>query len=115
MKLFGARVLPILIIYSWAFTSLPAVAQTTSFDLNTALANAQPGAVIQVPTGVYAGPLQIAKPVILEGEAGAVINGTGQGDVITISAANVTLRGFVIRNSGDSLDQENAGITALAP
>jgi nitrous oxidase accessory protein len=51
----------------------------------------------------------------LEGEPGAVIDGAGQGDVVTISAAKVTLRGFVIRNSGDSLDQENAGITVLAP
>ncbi len=27
----------------------------------------------------------------------------------------MTLRGFVVRNSGDSLDQENAGVTGLAP
>lgn len=91
------------------------MAQTTPFDLKAALAKAQPGAVIHAPAGVYAGPLQITKSVILEGESGAVINGTGQGDVITISAAKVTLRGFVIRNSGDSLDQENAGVTVLAP
>ena len=40
-----------------------------------------------------------------------VIDSGGQGDVVTISAPDVTLRGFVIRNSGTSLDHENAGIT----
>lgn len=96
-------------------TAAPSLVQAASFDLKAALANAQPGATITVPAGVYAGPLQIAKPVVLAGQVGAIIQGTGHGDVITISAANVTLRGFVIRNSGDSLDQENAGVTVLAP
>lgn len=93
----------------------PVVAQTSAFDLQAALAAAQPGATIHVPAGIYPGPLRIDKPVVLEGHDTPVIEGTGQGDVITISAPDVTIRGFVIRNSGDSLDQENAGITVLAP
>jgi len=96
-------------------TSVPRAALAASFDLTAALANAQPGATIVVPAGVYAGPLQIDKPVVLAGQAGAIIQGAGHGDVITINAAYVTIRGLVIRNSGDSLDQENAGITVLAP
>jgi nitrous oxidase accessory protein len=91
------------------------VAQTSAFDLQAALVAAQPGATIHVPAGIYPGPLQIDKPVVLEGHDTPVIEGTGQGDVITISAPEVTIRGFVIRNSGDSLDQENAGISVLAP
>ena len=43
-----------------------------------------------------------------------VIDGGGQGDVVTITAPDVTLRGFVIRNSGTSLDHEHAGITGTA-
>ena len=35
--------------------------------------------------------------------------------MLTVEAPDVTLHGFVIRGSGDSLDRENAGITGLAP
>lgn len=89
-------------------------AQPVAFDLRAALATAAPGATITVPPGVYAGPLQIDKPVVLEGQAMPVIDGGGAGDVITINAPGVTIRGFVVRNSGDSLDHEHAGITGLA-
>jgi nitrous oxidase accessory protein len=95
-------------------SAAPISAQAAAFDLQSALTNAQAGATIVVPAGLYAGPLQIDRAVVLEGQAGAIIQGTGQGDVLTIRAANVTIRGFAIRHSGDSLDQENAGITVLA-
>ena len=89
-------------------------AQPAQFDLEAALATAEPGAIITVPAGIYAGPLLIEKPVVLIGEGYPVIDGGGKGDVITIKAPNVTIRGFVVRNSGDSLDHEHAGITGLA-
>ena len=90
-------------------------AQEGAFDLRAAINAAQPGDTIVVPAGHYAGPLVLDMPITLEGEGQPIIEGNGQGDVITIQAPNVTVRGFVIRNSGDSLDQENAGITGLAP
>ncbi len=90
-------------------------AQTASFDLAAALAAAQPGDAIIVPAGVYPGPLKIDKSITLEGRGWPVIEGAGAGDVITISAPDVVLRGFVIRNSGASLDHEDAGVTGLAP
>lgn len=93
---------------------LPVRAQATGFDLAAALATAAPGATVVVPPGVYAGPLQITKPVVLVGQGNPVVDGGGRGDVITIQAPAVTIRGFVIRNSGTSLDHEHAGITGLA-
>ena len=89
-------------------------AQPAQFDLAAALAAAAPGATVTVPPGVYAGPLVIEKPVVLVGEGYPVIDGGWKGDVITINVPNVTIRGFVVRNSGDSLDHEHAGITGLA-
>ena len=68
-----------------------------------------------VPPGVYPGPLIVAQPVTLIGEPGAVLDGHGAGDVVTVTAPDVTIRGFTIRNSGDLLDRENAGVTGLAP
>lgn len=90
-------------------------AQTSPFDLAAAIAAAAPGTTISVPPGVYAGPLHIDRPLTLEGQEGAVIDGGGTGDVVTVSAANVTLRGLTIRNSGSSLDREHAGISGLSP
>lgn len=84
-------------------------------DLAAMIAAAEPGAVLHVPAGVYAGPLTIDKPVTLEGEGMPVIQGTGEGDVIVVTAPDVTIRGFEIRGSGNTLDRENAGITVLAP
>ncbi len=89
--------------------------QGAVFDLPAALDAARPGDVILVPAGSYAGPLVIDKPVTLDGQGQAVIAGSGRGDVVTITAPDVTLRGFTIRHSGDQLDQENAGVTGLAP
>lgn len=90
-------------------------ANAQQFDLAAALAAAQPGAVINVPAGVYAGPLRIDKPVTLQATGEAIIDGGGQGDVILVVAPDVTMRGFTIRNSGVSLDREHSGISVEAP
>lgn len=90
-------------------------AQSAPFDLHAALAAAQPGATINVPAGVYPGPFAIDRPVVLEGAPGAILDGGNHGDVVTVTAPDVTIRGFTIRNSGDLLDRESAGVTGLAP
>jgi nitrous oxidase accessory protein len=86
-----------------------------SFDLQAAVDAAEPGDTIRVPAGTYHGPLIINQSVELIAEPGTIIEGAGTGDVVQIHAPDVTLRGFTIRGTGKSLDQENAGITVLAP
>lgn len=99
-----------------ALLPLAAVSQAQPFDLPAALATAQPGDTIVVPPGVYAGPIEVTIPgLTLEGQEGAIIDGGGLGDVFTVKAPDVTVRGLTIRNSGNSLDREHAGITGLAP
>ncbi len=78
------------------------------------LATAAPGDTIRVVGGIYTGSLRITKPVVLLGEQAPVIDGRGQGTVVIIEAPDVVLRGFVIRNSGRSLDREDAGIAVHA-
>jgi nitrous oxidase accessory protein len=86
-------------------------AQDAPMDLQAAIDAAQPGAVIQVPPGVYRGNFLIKKPVTLEGIDWPVLDGGDQGHVIEITEApDVTIRGLNIRNSGARLDKENAGI-----
>lgn len=111
------RLTPLLtLVLLLAFSASPAAAQSQPFDLPAALAAARPGDTVVVPPGVYAGPLLVTVPgLTLEGQGQAVIDGGGQGDVVTITAPDVTLRGFEIRNSGASLDREHAGITGTAP
>ncbi|MBK7405837.1 MAG: nitrous oxide reductase family maturation protein NosD [Phycisphaerales bacterium] len=81
------------------------------FDLPAVIAAAAPGAEVRVPADVYAGPVTIDKPLQLVGEPGATIDGGGLGDVLRITADDVTVRGLLLRNTGISLDKENAGIT----
>lgn len=60
--------------------------------------------------GVYSGPIVIDRPLELLGNNGVIIDGQGVGRVVSIAASDVTVRGLTIRNSGDSLATEDAGI-----
>jgi nitrous oxidase accessory protein len=73
------------------------------------------GETIRVPAGIYHEHLRITKPLTLIADGHVIIDGGGKGDIVEISAAGVTFRGFTIRNTGADLDQENAAIRALAP
>jgi nitrous oxidase accessory protein len=84
-------------------------------DLAQSIAKTPEGGVLTVPAGVYLGPVVLDKPMTLVGEPGAVIDGRGDGDVVQVTAPDVTLRGFMIRNTGDILDRENSGIVITAP
>jgi nitrous oxidase accessory protein len=74
---------------------------------------AAPGDTVLVPPGTYAAPLHIDKSITLEGQGWPVIQGDGSGDVIRIEAPDVTVRGFVVRGTGISLDREDAAIRAM--
>lgn len=76
---------------------------------------AEAGDTLVVPTGTWQAPIRIDKPLTLEGQAWPVIRGDGSGNVVAITAPNVTLRGFVVAGSGKSLDREDSGIRVSAP
>ena len=75
---------------------------------------AEPGSTIVVPAGFYEGNLQINKPIVLDGQNLVTIDALGKGSVIEIMVGDVTLRGFTIRGSGLTIDQEPAGVRAVA-
>lgn len=95
------------------------LAAETMFDLERAMAHAEPGDRILVPPGVYHGPVRITRPLelVAGGEAAGevVIDAGGSGDGIQVLAPDVRIEGFYIRATGESLDQENAGINVEAP
>ncbi len=84
-------------------------------DLARLVAAAHPGATLTVPPGRYSGLLVIEKPLTLLGDGRVTIDAGGVGDAVRITAPDVTLRGFHICNSGDSLDRQNSGISISAP
>ena len=57
------------------------------------MVDAQPsGATLTVPDGTYNGPLAIERPLTLVASGQVVIQGPGKGDVVKITAPDVTLR-----------------------
>ena len=71
---------------------------------------ARPGDTVQVATGVYTERLLIDKPITLQGQGRPTINAQGTGDVIRVRAADVTIDGFIIQDSGIDLGAQNAGV-----
>lgn len=83
-------------------------------NLSEALAAAQPGDTLHILAGVQRGQWTIDTPLALRGAPGAILDGAGQGTLLTITAPNVTLDGLTIRNSGRSLLNDDAAIRILA-
>ncbi|HYD78125.1 nitrous oxide reductase family maturation protein NosD [Ramlibacter sp.] len=78
------------------------------------LDRAAAGDVIEVARGHYVGNLRIDKPLTLRGLQRPTLDGGMQGDTIRVTAPDVTIEGLIVRDSGDSLLEQNAGIY-LAP
>lgn len=81
-------------------------------SIAAAIARAQPRDVVSVARGRYSEHLLIDKPLTLRGLDRPTLSGDLQGDVIRITAADVTVDNFIITDSGDDLTAQNAGIYA---
>lgn len=81
--------------------------------LGMAVAKALPGDTIEVAAGTYRENLTVDMPVELVGVGWPEIVGTGKGDVVRVLAADVTIRGFVIRGSGADMMRSDAGVKVL--
>jgi nitrous oxidase accessory protein len=76
-----------------------------------ALIDAAPlGATLQLPAGRYDGPVLIDKPLTIDGGGQAIIDGGGQGTVVTIEADGVRLSNLRITGSGGRHNELDAGI-----
>lgn len=87
------------------FTVLP---QIGAFA--TAIERAEAGDTLVLAPGRHLGPVTVDRPLTIVGEAGSVVDGGGQGTVITVAAPDVVLRGLTIVNSGEKLASEDSGI-----
>jgi nitrous oxidase accessory protein len=78
--------------------------------IQPAIDKAAAGDVVEVLRGQYPGNLVIAKPLTLRGIERPTISGNLRGDTIRVKAEDVTIEGLIVRDSGDSLLAQNAGI-----
>ena len=79
-------------------------------SLQQAIAAAQPGDVLEIARGHYEGNFLVDKPLTLRGIQRPTLSGALQGDTLRVTATDVVLEGLIVRNSGDSLKDQNAGI-----
>jgi nitrous oxidase accessory protein len=79
-------------------------------SIQQAIAQAAPGDVIEIARGFYRENVRIEKPITLRGIDRPTISGGQTGDVIRVVAAGVTIEGLIVRDSGGSLLEQNAGI-----
>ncbi|MCL1791473.1 MAG: right-handed parallel beta-helix repeat-containing protein [Peptococcaceae bacterium] len=84
--------------------------EETTGSLEYALETAQDGDTILVHAGRYPGNIVLNKAVSLIGRDNPILDGEGNGDVITVLANDVTIRGFTIQGSGRNVEKANAGI-----
>ncbi|MBI5287577.1 MAG: nitrous oxide reductase family maturation protein NosD [Chloroflexi bacterium] len=82
----------------------------SSLTLQQRIDAARPEDIIVVSGGAYHERIVIDKPVSLIGREWPVIDGDGQGDVVTITADDAVLSGFVVQNGGRNISQEPAAI-----
>lgn len=91
----------------------PVAAKTGSVpieDLQARVDAAPAGATLVVEEAVFHGRLVVDRPLRLVGRDRPVLDGGGEGSVVTISADDVVFAGFRVRNSGRAVTQEAAGV-----
>ncbi len=108
----GVRLSPVLIggfLFICLFFAQSAAANAGSVtrlepgdSVQQAIANAENGDRIVLGRGIYRENVTISKPVVLEGEDGAVIDGGGKGSIIEITSDRAVVRGLTLRHSGQT-------------
>jgi nitrous oxidase accessory protein len=71
---------------------------------------AQGGDVIEIERGFYTGNFRVDKPLTLRGIGRPTLSGAQHGDTVRVTATDVVIEGLIVRDSGDSLKDQNAGI-----
>jgi nitrous oxidase accessory protein len=79
-------------------------------SLQQAIRAARPGDVLEIERGFFQGNFVIDKPLTLRGINRPTLSGGMQGDTVRVTSPDVTIEGLIVRDSGDSLKDQNAGI-----
>ncbi|MFC4169932.1 nitrous oxide reductase family maturation protein NosD [Teichococcus aestuarii] len=84
---------------------LPAAARPLApgEDVQAAVETAAVGEVLELLPGLHHGPVLLDRPVTLAGREGAVLEGPGQGSIVTVTAEGAAVRGLLLRGSGSDV------------
>ncbi|MCL2160407.1 MAG: nitrous oxide reductase family maturation protein NosD [Betaproteobacteria bacterium] len=69
---------------------------------------AEPGSTLRPPPGVYSGPVDVNKPLTIEGGGAVTIDAGDKGTVMTLNANDSVVRGLRLTGSGSSHDTDDA-------
>lgn len=69
--------------------------------LQVMIAETPVGGVLEVPEAVYVGSITIDRPITLVGIGDVLIDGAGQGTIVTITAADVAVRNLNLAGTAD--------------
>ncbi|MBY0576388.1 MAG: nitrous oxide reductase family maturation protein NosD [Gallionellaceae bacterium] len=79
-------------------------------SIAAAIRSAKPGDTVLVERGYYTENFKIDKPLTLRGLNRPTISGGDKDNVISVTSPDVTIEGFIIRDSGSDLQAQNSGI-----
>jgi nitrous oxidase accessory protein len=68
------------------------------------------GAVLKPEPGIYAGPVTVDKPMVIDGDGKVTIDGGGKGTVVLLDTDGATLKGLTLRGSGSSHNDLDSGV-----
>jgi nitrous oxidase accessory protein len=110
--LWSLRIIPaaVLAAGAWGSATAETLKAVPEQSLQAVLDRAQEGDVIELAPGEYKGGIRIDRRVVLTGRPGAVLVGAGAGNVVTVTAPDVTVRGVTIRGSGHDLQTMDSGV-----
>lgn len=94
-------------------TAAPSPVPATARPLQPLIDATPPGGTLRLAPGHYRGPARIERPIVIEGGRQAIVHGDGHSSVLVVQADGVTLRGLILRGSGDSQDRIDAGLHLL--
>ncbi|MFZ6749006.1 nitrous oxide reductase family maturation protein NosD [Undibacterium sp. Ren11W] len=104
------RCFPLLLFLAMAYVQAATIQVQAGSSLQQAIANAQAGDVLEIARGHYQGNFLIDKKLTLRGINRPTLSAAQKGDTIRVTAPDVRLEGLIVRDSGDSLKDQNAGI-----
>ncbi len=98
---------------AWALLALilcPALASADYPPLQPLVDATAEGAVLTPEPGIYAGPVVLDKPLIIDGRGQVTIDAGGKGTAVLLDTDGATLRGLTLRNSGNSHNDLDSGV-----
>jgi nitrous oxidase accessory protein len=79
-------------------------------SIAAAVRSARPGEHVRVERGHFEERIVVDKPLRLTGVDRPTLSAGGVGDVIRVKSPDVVIEGFIVRDSGSDLTDQNAGI-----